>query len=142
MSTNLDHVKNAHEGIRLFGSLSPLDPAYGLLKEALKLQGSWNTCERKRHVVDLKFRSDNVVVQTVYQDDLSPAGTFLIPTVVFEMPTIEEGLEQARTLALITQARAELIEANHDHERRVSELNKRITILSRVAARRQSGEKV
>ena len=141
MSTNLDHVKNAHEGIRLFGSLSPLDPAYGLLKEALKLQGSWIPFSEKL-VVDVSILADDVVVSTVYSDGLQPAGKYRIPKVVFEMPTIEEGLEQARTLALIAQAQADLIQENLDHERRVFELNKRITILSRVAARRQSGEKV
>lgn len=139
MSTNLEHIKNAHEGIRIFGALLVRDPAYGLLKEALKLQGSWIPFDEKL-VVEVKICADDVVVSTVYKDDLQPAGKYWIPTVIFEMPTIEEGHQQASTLALIAQARADLVTANLDHERRVHELNKRITMLSRVAARRQAGE--
>lgn len=141
MSTNLEHIKNAHEGIRLFGSLPALDPAYGLLKEALKFQGSWIPFDEKL-VVEVKISADDVVVSTVYNDDLQPAGKYWIPTVVFEMPTIEEGHRQANTLKMIAQARADLITANLDHERRVHELNKRITMLSRVAERRKTGENV
>lgn len=141
MSMNLEHIKNAHEGIRIFGALLVRDPAYGLLKEALKLQGSWIPFDEKL-VVEVKICADDVVVSTVYKDDLQPAGKYWIPAVVFEMPTIEEGHRQANTLKMIAQARADLITANLDHAARVHELNKRITMLSRVAERRKTGENV